>query len=680
MTFTGLEQRFNEKVNQLYAGAKNKFDNGKATMGKTDEPFIVRRPGEGQPGIKLESQGFPVASTLQDAKRLTLFQISKRGLLFLAKQQLLQTGNTFEHTRVINPLFVVANAVPFLHVRRQLRPLTVSSLLGGGAIVNKLFGSGAQQTDVKSLRKIGQLQQETYNKVTQGINASSLLKKIPVIGPTISAFSAKRSMGEVGDYENSRPELSNLNLTGLFNALRGSTINSGYIVGRQRLALRGWNDKMTVPAVQKYGANLKTYNTYLKRTDGESKWVPDFVSTDYITKFSKTITGGMAAFRAAVNVNEPDMVEDESAPTRTSLLATTDTEIRISYDKFIKPIIDKQALVAFNIIPASAADAITDEEPKFLKYFTADDASITGIGMLSEPGESNAKTLAVESRKTGKKISYIKDPSNKMLDYVPNSNPYNQINTNEDMATGGWDDPITVSFAMGKDEPVRFRAFITDLQQRATPQYNAKQYIGRMEKFITYTGVQREISFTLNIIAFSKDEIDGVWTRINYLTGLVFPYGFNKGIMQPNITRLTIGKVYDNQPGYITALDTNFKDVSESWDIDRKVPIAATMRMSFTLIEKATKIATSPFYGITETGLNFNKQIPTAGKNAAESSTATPTTSVPQEYDVVERNLINAYNVAVQRGATQREINAIMQRLGEYRDNRLFPNRPRPQP
>ena len=183
---------------------------------------------------------------------------------------------------------------------------------------------------------------------------------------------------------------------------------------------------------------------------------------------------------------------------------------------------------------------------------------------------------------------------------------------------------------MGKDDPIRFRAFITDLQQRANPQYNAKQYIGRIEKFITYTGVQREISFTLNIIAFSKDEIDGVWTRINYLTGLVFPYGFNKGIMQPNITRLTIGNVYDNQPGYITALDTNFKDLSESWDIDRDVPIAATMRMSFTLIEKATKIATSPFYGITEQNGNFNQEIPTAGKNAtstAATSTAAPTTT-----------------------------------------------------
>ena len=115
-------------------------------------------------------------------------------------------------------------------------------------------------------------------------------------------------------------------------------------------------------------------------------------------------------------------------------------------------------------------------------------------------------------------------------------------------------------------------------------------------------GVQREISFKLGIVAFGPDELKACWRRINYLTGLVFPYGFNKGIMQPNITQLTIGNVYVNQPGYVTSLSTNFNELSESFEIDagKQVPIAAQMDIKFTLIEKATRIADSPFYGITD--------------------------------------------------------------------------------
>jgi hypothetical protein len=113
--------------------------------------------------------------------------------------------------------------------------------------------------------------------------------------------------------------------------------------------------------------------------------------------------------------------------------------------------------------------------------------------------------------------------------------------------------------------------------------------------------VQRDVSFKLGVLAFSKDELDIVWKRINYLTALVYPYGINKGILQPNIVRLTIGNLYINQPGYVSSLSTNFSDLTESWDIDRQVPIGATMDIKFTIIEKRTTVASTPLYGITET-------------------------------------------------------------------------------
>jgi hypothetical protein len=138
-----------------------------------------------------------------------------------------------------------------------------------------------------------------------------------------------------------------------------------------------------------------------------------------------------------------------------------------------------------------------------------------------------------------------------------------------------------------------------------------------MEQFIYYTGVQRDVSFKLGLVAFSKEELGGMWRRINYLTGLAYPFGYNKGIFQPNIVRMTVGNVYVDQPAYITSINTNFSELTETWELDsgKQVPISAIVSMNFTLVEKASRIADSPFYGITEKLDGFSERIPTAGAN-----------------------------------------------------------------
>jgi hypothetical protein len=181
MAFKNLEQRYNENVEQLYRGATQKFDGGRSSIGANDDPLITRRIGSGY-WRRGESRALPLASSVEDVKRLTLFTFSTRGVLFLAKQQLLQTGNTFEQTRVLNPAFTVGNAVPFLHIRRHLRP--IRSLLG--------------KTDASynNVKKLGQLQKETYDRWVNELSPVRFLKKIPVIGQIASATTAKKNIGE----------------------------------------------------------------------------------------------------------------------------------------------------------------------------------------------------------------------------------------------------------------------------------------------------------------------------------------------------------------------------------------------------------------------------------------------------------------------------------------------------
>jgi hypothetical protein len=227
----------------------------------------------------------------------------------------------------------------------------------------------------------------------------------------------------------------------------------------------------------------------------------------------------------------------------------------------------------------------------YLAYFSGSARSVNGQLRLDS---TNAKEIVGPNDPSP--VSYLRDPANTL------GAQQEGVLSAYSTLPATFEDPIVVSFAMGNDAHVRFRAFITDLNQSVTPEYRTNQYIGRIEKFVSYTGVQRELSFKLGVLAFSKDELATVWKRVNYLTGLAFPYSIQRGILQPNIIRLTIGNLFTDQPGYVTSLSTNFNQITESWDIDSEVPISAQIDIKFVIIEKTTvTVASSGFYGITQT-------------------------------------------------------------------------------
>lgn len=513
----------------LYAGAKSKFDGGRESTGITDDPLMVVGPGESRFGIKYESRSIPFSSAPRDVIRLTLFSLSVRGIAFLAKQQLLQTGNTFAQTRIINPAFVVGNAVPFLHIRRNLRPITGK------------FGIASSRDSVRAnARLLGQLQPATLDTMKAKYNLggnvgnpgirdrlkSGLRSLVQPFTDTISAFTAPRDVGEKfgrstpGDnvgWDKSRPEIG---------TITNLTLN-------QRLI-------------------------YQKNTN------------DFFTD----ITGG----------------DIEQQP----------------FLKYFSPNTILQG--PRNLDPRSDDNIELAESVQQDRSATNPESSISSINQAVS-GSLNARDLALNPDGTRKKISYVRDPLNTEIDrqYARTlSRYYNLPNAgltgNEPVTdtSGNKIDPILVSFAMGNDSHVQFRAFIRDINQSANPEYKTYQYVGRIEKFVSYVTVQREVNFKLDIISFSKDEIEVVWNRINYLTGLVFPYGINRGLLQPNIVRFTIGKMFEDQPAYVTSFSTSFNEISESWDIDRGVPIAATVNIGLNIIEKKTMTANSGFYRISE--------------------------------------------------------------------------------
>jgi hypothetical protein len=175
----------------------------------------------------------------------------------------------------------------------------------------------------------------------------------------------------------------------------------------------------------------------------------------------------------------------------------------------------------------------------------------------------------------------------------------NKINYGSIAGTGP--DIINFFFSIPDKESIQFRAFISSIKETVKPEFSDQRYVGRTERFVTYGGVKRSVALEFNIVAFSTNEIDDMWTRVNYLTGLAFPVAASRsGFMVPPLFKLTAGKIYDLQPCYIDSLDYDMLDQSITFDIDKQVSQVINVRMNLILLEKRTKFYNSPFYKITE--------------------------------------------------------------------------------
>jgi hypothetical protein len=176
--------------------------------------------------------------------------------------------------------------------------------------------------------------------------------------------------------------------------------------------------------------------------------------------------------------------------------------------------------------------------------------------------------------------TYIKDTFN--LDELGRSISDTKILDGKNTSS----DYITVRFVVPSvfDRGINFRAFIEDFNHNSRGQYDEVRYVGRPERFITYKGMNRSTTFSLYLIAFSKEELETIWARANMLNKLVYPVDNAGGFMTPPLAKLTIGNVLINQPGYVESIDMRLQEIP--WDIDSELPMAIKLNMTYNIIEK----------------------------------------------------------------------------------------------
>lgn len=137
---------------------------------KSQQPFLYTYPDDTIDSMhKYSLQEFPFAAAIDDTIRIGKFLISGQGILFLAKQFLLQTGNAFNETRIYNPTSpVVAAAMPLtLWAVRPQRFIDISNGVGGivgsflGSSIGSIFTTG--QTPPPGTAGLGALNQFNQN-------------------------------------------------------------------------------------------------------------------------------------------------------------------------------------------------------------------------------------------------------------------------------------------------------------------------------------------------------------------------------------------------------------------------------------------------------------------------------------------------------------------------------------
>jgi len=531
-----LADLFNQKSQDIY----KKFS--PRTGDAQSQPYVSIMPDSNasRSRIKDDNRAVPVVSALRDKERISKFLKSSDGILFIAKQTLLQTGNTFVTTKLYNPISPLLNVVPFIHARRfiptQVGTINPSGLLQNATVedmLNKMVISGKVQALPSLTRKT------LLPTVTS-------LAKTYVSGQIRSA--AKSIIPLPQNYFESRPEYRKF---GYINDGRLPDSSSGPLIfDAQPLNQRG-TQRLNYTATIKSQLVSKAVTLTVKAL---SRVIPKSIRKELVLP---TVTA---------NEKIPSFIEAAN-------------EFRENQRK--------------------------NNENRFKSKYFIDGGALNKEDSVATPLSSDISGINTVFG------SVLRDPYNYEKYFVTNENNPTDINGNK------LNNSLNYSNIIGEQErgsdiikfifrdinnsnPVYFRALLSSIKESIKTEFNEQRYVGRTERFVTYGGAKRGLNLSFNIVAFSQDEVDGMWSRVNYLSGLAFPRGVEYGFMVPPLFKMTIGGLYENQPCYIESLDYDFLDDTITFDIDKEVPFAINVTMQLSILEKRSKFYDSPFYKITE--------------------------------------------------------------------------------
>ena len=121
---------------------------------------------------------------------------------------------------------------------------------------------------------------------------------------------------------------------------------------------------------------------------------------------------------------------------------------------------------------------------------------------------------------------------------------------------------------------INFPAYLNDITDNSSGEYNPTRYIGRADQVYVYSGYTRSISFGFRVAALTRGDIPLMWKKIEAIKSLTLPAYQDNVIQNDNELRpiapfveLTIGDLYKDQPGYFSSVNITIPQNS-NWETE----------------------------------------------------------------------------------------------------------------
>ena len=121
-------------------------------------------------------------------------------------------------------------------------------------------------------------------------------------------------------------------------------------------------------------------------------------------------------------------------------------------------------------------------------------------------------------------------------------------------------------YSVGQGKTVQFRATISGLSETVSPSWDSAKFIGSPFNYYTYAGVERNVQFNFKVYSLNEEEHKVAWEKINFLTSLAYPQGYQYLSVTAPIIKFTLGNMYVSRVGFVESLSYTIAD-NAPWEI-----------------------------------------------------------------------------------------------------------------
>lgn len=246
----------------------------------------------------------------------------------------------------------------------------------------------------------------------------------------------------------------------------------------------------------------------------------------------------------------------------------------------------------------------------------------------------------------------IDTKSNLLNEKTPYAGPSLQISNNTTLDDYDFISLKFTSVTSGrKINTVSFMSTITGLSETVSPSWDTAKFLGSPFNYYNYTGIERSVTFTFTVYSTNAVEHVAAWQRINFLTELAYPQGYNQGYMLPPFIKFTLGNLYVDKECFIESLSYNVDD-NGGWEIgnvdktkndfvfgkenvklnDFKLPRIITVDITLKFVESASNTFGGELYGFKKIGGNV-KLVQTNSQSTNQEKTSDANTNTEQSSD-----------------------------------------------